>query len=114
LARKPKWRMRTKPLGSRCRRKRRRNSSSARNQYGASKLEALPDRSERIGTLNQVAQYKSPARVRNHIKSGGLVGQPFEQHSGVLFRGATESEMIEREYPVTVDVLHAIEEIGSR
>src|SRR6266700_2382027 len=30
LARKPKWRMRTKPLGSRCNRKRRRNSSSAR------------------------------------------------------------------------------------
>src|SRR3989449_11111152 len=28
LARKPKWRMRTKPLGSRCNRKRRRNSSS--------------------------------------------------------------------------------------
>jgi hypothetical protein len=27
LARKPKWRMRTKPLGSRCSRKRRRNSS---------------------------------------------------------------------------------------
>ena len=30
LARKPKWRMRTKPLGSVCNRKRRRNSSSAR------------------------------------------------------------------------------------
>jgi len=30
LARKPKWRMRTKPLGSRCNRKRRRNSSSDR------------------------------------------------------------------------------------
>ena len=30
LARKPKWRMRTKPLGSTCNRKRRRNSSSAR------------------------------------------------------------------------------------
>ena len=29
LARKPKWRMRTKPLGSVCNRKRRRNSSSA-------------------------------------------------------------------------------------
>ena len=28
LARKPKWRIRTKPLGSRCNRKRRRNSSS--------------------------------------------------------------------------------------
>ena len=28
LARKPKWRMRTKPLGSRCSRKRRKNSSS--------------------------------------------------------------------------------------
>jgi nucleoside transporter len=30
LARKPKWRMRTKPLGSRCNRKRRRNSSRDR------------------------------------------------------------------------------------
>ncbi len=30
LARKPKWRMRTKPLGSRCSRKRRKNSSSDR------------------------------------------------------------------------------------
>ena len=30
LARRPKWRIRTKPLGSRCNRKRRRNSSSAK------------------------------------------------------------------------------------
>ena len=30
LARKPKWRMRTKPFGSRCSRKRRRNSSTGR------------------------------------------------------------------------------------
>src|SRR5215469_8681858 len=31
LAKMPKWRIRTKPLGSRCRRKRRRNSSRGRD-----------------------------------------------------------------------------------
>jgi hypothetical protein len=46
------------------------------------------------------------------VEGRRLLGQPFEQHSGVLLGRSAEAEMVERENPIVVRLLDAIEEIG--
>ncbi len=84
------------------------------DEHHAAELEALRQRPELAGALDQRPQHEPAARMRDDVERRRVFRQALQEQADVFFRRAVQGEVIERVDAIVVEILHAVEEVGRR